>query len=222
MLGVFDIVGPVMIGPSSSHTAGAVRLGRMAVAVLNAPPVEAEIYLHGSFAKTGRGHGTDLALVAGILGLGTDDENIVRAMEIAAEKGIKVTIGTIDLGIAHPNSAKIVVRDKTGRERTIIGSSVGGGNILVTQINNFQVKLTGEYYTVCAIYKDRLGMIAKVSQLLADNKINIAQMKVSREGKVGQALMVVETDMPIPPEVVTAIRNLEEIEQAFILKPVKD
>lgn len=222
MLGVFDIVGPVMIGPSSSHTAGAVRLGRMAVAVLNAPPVEAEIYLHGSFAQTGRGHGTDLALVAGILGMKTDDEHIVHAMEIAAQRGVKISIGTTDLGIAHPNSVKIVVKDKTGRERTIIGSSVGGGNILVTQINSFKVKLTGEYYTVCAIYKDQLGMIAKVSQLLADNKINIAQMKVSREGKGGQTLMVVETDMPIPPDVVTAIRNLEEIEQAFILKPVKD
>lgn len=222
MLGVFDIVGPVMIGPSSSHTAGAVRLGRMALEVLNAPPVEAEIYLHGSFAKTGKGHGTDLALVAGILGMRIDDENIVHAREIAAQKGIKISVSTIDLGIAHPNSAKIVVRDKTGRERTIIGSSIGGGNILVKQINNFPVKLTGEYYTLCAIYKDRLGMIAKVSQLMADNKINIAQMKVSREGKGGRVLMVVETDMPIPPEVATAICNLEGIEQAFILKPVKD
>lgn len=222
MYGVFDIVGPVMIGPSSSHTAGAVRLGRMAVAVLGAPAVEAEIYLHGSFAKTGKGHGTDLALVAGILGMKTDDENIVNAMEIAKDRGVKISISTIDLGIAHPNSAKIVVRDKTGLERTVIGASVGGGNILVSQINNFSVHLTGEYYTVCAIYKDRLGMIAKVSQLLASNNINIAQMKVSREGKSGNALMVVETDMAIPPEVVSAIRDMKEINHAFILEPVKD
>lgn len=222
MLGVFDIVGPVMIGPSSSHTAGAVRLGRMALAVLAAKPVKAEIYLHGSFATTGKGHGTDLALVAGLLGMRTDDENIVNSLKIAEEQGLDVTISAADLGAVHPNTAKIVVSDATGRERTVVGASVGGGNILVSQINNFQVHLTGEYYTVCAIYKDRLGMIAKVSDLLAQGNVNIARMHVSRAGRIGNALMVAETDNPIPEDIVSKIRSLEEIGTAFILEPVID
>ena len=222
MLGVFDIVGPVMIGPSSSHTAGAVRLGRMALAVLAAKPVKAEITLHGSFATTGKGHGTDLALIAGILGMKTDDENIVNAYQLAEEQGLEVILTTADLGVVHPNTAKIVVTDATGRERTIVGASVGGGNILVSQINNFEVHLTGDYHTVCAVYRDRLGMIAKVSELMAQAKINIARMHVSRKGRTGNALMVVETDDCIPEETVMAIRNLKEIDNAFILKPVID
>lgn len=222
MLGVFDVVGPVMIGPSSSHTAGAVRLGRMAVAVLAAKPVKAEIYLHGSFATTGKGHGTDLALIAGILGMRTDDENIVNAREIADKEGLQVKVAVADLGIVHPNTAKIAVWDATGRERTIVGSSVGGGNIQVSQINNFDVNLTGQYHTVCAVYRDRLGMIAKVSELLAQDQVNIARMHVSREGRQGKALMIVETDNPIPGKTVSAIRSLQEIENAFYLEPVID
>lgn len=222
MLGVFDVVGPVMIGPSSSHTAGAVRLGRMALAVLAAKPVRAEIYLHGSFATTGKGHGTDLALVAGLLGMSTDDENIVNSHQIAREQGLDFVIATADLGLAHPNTAKIVVRDAAGREKTVVGASVGGGNILVTQINDFGVNLTGEYHTVCAIYKEQIGMVAKVSKLMAEGNINIARMQVSREGRYGNALMVVETDDPIPEDIVLKIKNLKEIDTAFILEPVID
>ncbi len=222
MLGVFDIIGPVMIGPSSSHTAGAVRLGRMVLAVLGAEPVKAEIYLHGSFAETGKGHGTDLALIAGLLGMKTDDENIVYAKEIAAERGLEVKIMGADLGPVHPNTVKIVVRDKLGRVKTVVGSSIGGGNILITQINSFNVNLTGELYTICAIYQDRLGIIAKVSEFLAKNDINIAGMNVSRAGRTGRALMIVETDGIIPPQIAQQIAAMQEIDISFLLEPVVD
>lgn len=222
MLGVFDIIGPVMIGPSSSHTAGAVRLGRMALAVLGSPPVRAEIYLHGSFAQTGKGHGTDLAIIAGLLGMRTDDENIVFAEELAQKKGLKIKISTEDLGPVHPNTVKILVEDEKGKTRDIIGSSIGGGNILVTQINDFNVNLTGELHTVCALYQDRLGMIARVSDLLAKGCVNIARMHVSRAGRTGRALMVVETDGAIPQAILKGISDITEIDTAFVLEPVID
>lgn len=222
MLGVFDIIGPIMIGPSSSHTAGAVRLGRMALAVLGSKPMRAEIFLHGSFAQTGKGHGTDLALIAGLLGMRTDDENIILAEEIAAKQGLQIKISSEDLGPVHPNTVKIIVEAKDGKAKVIIGSSIGGGNILVTQINDFNVNLTGELHTVCALYKDRLGMIARVSDLLAKGGINIARMHVSRAGRTGRALMVVETDGAIPQTILDGISDIQEIDTAFVLEPIID
>lgn len=222
MLGVFDIVGPVMIGPSSSHTAGAVRLGRMALAVLASKPVKGELILHGSFAKTGKGHGTDLALIAGILGMGPDDENIVNGRQIAAQEGLEISITTGDLGFVHPNTAKIILQNQEGIRVAVTGSSVGGGNIVVNRINHFDVHLTGEHYTLCAAYDDQLGMIAEVSKLLASEAINIANMRVSREDRKNRALMVVETDNMIPKETLLAIHSLKEIDTVFVLKPVID
>jgi len=222
VLGVFDIIGPVMIGPSSSHTAGAVRLGRMALAVLGSEPVKAEIYLHGSFSQTGKGHGTDLAIIAGLLGMRTDDEQIVSAEQLAVERGLAIKISSADLGPVHPNTAKISVEDQAGNKKAIIGSSIGGGNILITQINDFNVGLTGELWTICVLYKDRLGMIAKVSDLLAKGGINIAGMHVSRTGRTGLALMVVETDGMIPREIIDRILGIQAIDTAFVLEPVID
>lgn len=218
-LDVFDIIGPIMIGPSSSHTAGAVRLGRLAQAVFGEIPEQVDIFLHGSFAKTYKGHGTDVALVAGLLGLDTDDAGIASALELAKVRGLTVSFIPADLGAVHPNTAKLVMR-KQGRKREVLGSSIGGGNIVVTQIDEFTVDLRGDFYTIIATYLDRPGMVAKVSALLAKGRVNIAQMKVSRVDKGAQALMVVETDNQVPDEIAEEIRGLEGIQSLLKIKPI--
>lgn len=216
---VFDIIGPIMIGPSSSHTAGAVRLGRLARAIFGDLPQQADIYLHGSFAKTYKGHGTDVALVAGLLGLATDDVRIARALELARAEGISVNFWPADLGAVHPNTALIVLA-KGHKKREVRGSSIGGGNVAVTRIDEFAVDLRGEFHTILATYLDQLGMVAKVSALLAKGQVNIAQMKVSRVEKGAQALMVVETDNPVPAEIATEIRHMEGIQSLLQINPI--
>ena len=143
-MNVFDILGPVMIGPSSSHTAGAARIGRITRTLLGGPAVKADILLHGSFAKTYKGHGTDKALIAGIMGMATDDVRIRQAPELAKQAGLDVHISTGDIGGAHPNTAKVTLTDAKGRQVSLLGSSIGGGNILVTEVNGMEVSLTGQ------------------------------------------------------------------------------
>lgn len=216
---VFDIIGPIMIGPSSSHTAGAVRIGRLARAVFGEVPEQVDIYLHGSFAQTYKGHGTDVALVAGLLGLDTDDEGIISALETAKEQGVVVNFIPTDLGDVHPNTAKLVMK-KGEKVREVVGSSIGGGNIVITKIDDFEVSLRGDYFTLVTAYKDRPGMIAKVTSLLANNNVNIAKMRVSREDKGAQALMVVETDEYISDEILEEIRQTSDILGAFKVMPI--
>lgn len=151
MHGVFDIVGPVMIGPSSSHTAGAVRLGLMARKILGEPAVRADINLHGSFAQTYRGHGTDKALIAGILGFAPDDERIREALQLAEEKGLSYRFQKVNLEQAHPNTAVIHLTGTSGRTARVRGSSVGGGNIRITNIDGYEVELTGTYPALITI-----------------------------------------------------------------------
>ncbi|HHX51801.1 MAG TPA: L-serine ammonia-lyase, iron-sulfur-dependent, subunit beta [Clostridia bacterium] len=220
-LGVFDIVGPIMIGPSSSHTAGAVRLGRLARSILGKEPCKADIFLHGSFAQTCKGHGTDVALVAGLLGLRTDDERIPLSLKMAEASGWKVKFTRADLGFVHPNTAKLALEDDRGTMRTVLGSSVGGGNIVVSQINDFAVELTGEFFTLCLLYPDRIGMVARVSALLAEGEVNIARMRVSREARGARALMVVETDKSVPPMIISLVRKLKHIDRVLAIDPIK-
>ena len=144
-MNVFDILGPVMIGPSSSHTAGAARIGRITLALLGAPAVKADIFLHGSFAKTYKGHGTDKALIAGIMGMATDDSRIRRAPELAREQGLEVNIATGDIDGAHPNTARVTLTDAAGSTVSLLGSSIGGGNILVKEVNGMEVSITGHH-----------------------------------------------------------------------------
>ena len=165
---VFDIVGPVMIGPSSSHTAGACRLGGLALAVFGSPPSRAHILLHGSFASTGPGHGTDLALVAGLLGMHPDDARIPRAFEIADEAGLSVSFAEVDLGDAHPNTAVFELEDASGRLMGVRGSSLGGGDVVVTEIDGFEVEVTGDLPVLVVGHVDRPGVIAAVTGLLAE------------------------------------------------------
>lgn len=194
---VFDIVGPVMIGPSSSHTAGAVRLGALARAVFGDTPSHARILLHGSFATTGPGHGTDLALVAGLLGMSPDDARIPEAFALAAAAGLGFEFAEADLGEAHPNTARFELSDDAGRTIAVSGSSIGGGDVVVTDIDGFEVEISGELPVLIVEHLDQPGVIATVTGVLGGAGINIARMQVSRERKGARALMLIETDAEI-------------------------
>ena len=205
---VFDIVGPVMIGPSSSHTAGACRLGGLAREIFGGPPARVRILLHGSFASTGPGHGTDLALVAGLLGMRPDDTRIPQALALAHAAGIIVEFAAADLGDAHPNTAQFELVDADGRAMRVRGSSLGGGDVIVTEIDGFEVEATGELPLLLVAHVDRPGEIAGVTRVLADSGVNVASMQVSRERRGAGALMLIETDAEIDSE--TASRIAEQ------------
>lgn len=207
-----------MVGPSSSHTAGAVRLGGMARKILGGEPQQAEIRLHGSFAETGKGHGTNLALAAGLMGMGTDDERIPQALAFAKEKGLDIRFSTADLGDVHPNSVEFHLRSSDGRKAVILGSSIGGGQIKIVAINGFPVDITGDYPTLVILHQDRPGVVAQVTSLLATAQVNIAQMRVSREKKGAQALTIVETDQPVEDPVMVLLRQLPAVMQAMAVE----
>ncbi|SDG10325.1 L-serine ammonia-lyase, iron-sulfur-dependent subunit beta [Desulfosporosinus hippei] len=217
---VFDLLGPIMVGPSSSHTAGAVRLGGMARKILGEEPVEGTIFLHGSFAKTGKGHGTDLALLAGLLGMLPDDERIPDAWKIAEERGLSVKYEVIDLGEVHPNTVKFDLKGKNGVHLQVIGSSIGGGTIVIGKINEYEVDIRGDYPTLVVLHQDLPGVVAQVTLLLATAQINIASMRVAREKKGAQALMILETDQTIDKAVLELLRKLPKIEQAMAIEPL--
>ena len=191
---VFDIIGPVMIGPSSSHTAGAVRIGKIVNSIFGEIPEEVTFQLYNSFAKTYQGHGTDKALVAGILGMDTDDPEIKNSLEIAHQKGIKLYWSILkDSNAPHPNTAKITVK-KGSKDMSITGVSIGGGNIEVTELNGFSVSLKMNTPTLIIVHQDIPGMIARVTDILSDYNINIAQMNVTREKAGEKAIMIIEVD----------------------------
>ncbi|WP_374286632.1 L-serine ammonia-lyase, iron-sulfur-dependent subunit beta [Lactococcus sp.] len=193
---VFDIIGPVMVGPSSSHTAGAARIGKIVRSIFGELPDQLEIHLYESFAKTYRGHGTDVALVAGVLGMETDDENLPDAPRIAYEKGMEVSyVPHPEERADHPNTARLICR-KGNREMTVTGISIGGGMIQVTELNGFDISISAGMPTFVIIHEDVPGMIAKVSRVLSDHDINIAQMNVTREAKGEKAIMILEVDTP--------------------------
>jgi L-serine dehydratase len=209
MVGLFDILGPVMVGPSSSHTAGACRLGLIARAILGSTPDHARIGLHGSFAATGEGHGTQRAMVGGLLGLAPDDLRLRRAFEEAEEAGLVYTFHPVDLGDdAHPNTAVLEVR--AGDETvTIRGASIGGGRVEVTAIDEFPVALGGDYHTLVLAAHDRPGTIAAISSVFADAGINLATMRVDRTGRHKEALMTIEVDAPISDDALARMRAFD-------------
>ncbi|SPF54986.1 putative L-serine dehydratase, beta chain [Candidatus Desulfosporosinus infrequens] len=218
---VFDLLGPIMVGPSSSHTAGAVRLGGMARKILGEEPVRGIIVLHGSFATTGKGHGTNLALSAGLLGMDPDDERIPQALEIAKERGLNFTFETADLGDIHPNSVKFDMLSRNGQHVQVLGSSIGGGSIVIKEINGFQVEIRGDYPTLVILHRDFSGVVAQVTLLLATAQINIASMRVSREKKGAQALMILETDQKTDEAVLGLMRKLPKIYQVLAIEPLE-
>lgn len=204
----FDIIGPRMIGPSSSHTAGAARLSGLARKIAGTDVASAEITLYGSFAETGKGHGTDKALCAGLLGIASDDNRLRFSILLAEEAGIDIRFIYSDDEAAHPNHVRIKITASDGAVTTVEGNSVGGGNVEITSINDMPVQLTGEYPALIVHYVDKPGIISKVTELLATEEINVAFMRVFRVGKREDACMVIETDSPVDDELADKIYKL--------------
>lgn len=207
MVSLFDILGPTMVGPSSSHTAGACRLGLMARAILGGTPEHALLRLHGSFAATGEGHGTHRAMVGGLIGLAPDDLRLRHAYEEAERAGLTWEFQEVDLGEdAHPNTAILEV-ECAGEKAVVRGASVGGGRIRVTEVDGFAVELEGNYHTLVILAHDEPGTIAAITGLLAGHRVNLATMRVDRTGRNKDAMMTIEADDPIPDAVFAAIRT---------------
>lgn len=222
-MNLFDVIGPIMIGPSSSHTAGAVRLGRLARSLLGEAPSKAVIGLHGSFASTGRGHGTDRALIAGLLGWRTDDASLPNSFAAAAQSGLSFQFETVNLGAeAHPNSVAFALKGKDGAELQTVGCSLGGGRVKITEINAFPLELAGELASLITVHHDRPGVIHAVTGVLASHAVNIAEMRVSRSKKGSLAAMVIETDSEIPAEMVKSVAALPQILSVRALLPISD
>lgn len=209
-MGLLDQIGPVMVGPSSSHTAGACRLALLARHVLGEAPTAARFVLHGSFAKTAQGHGTDLALVAGVLGYQPDDPAIPEAFDRAKDAGLTYEFETADLGDVHPNTTQIELHAGE-HNATILGSSVGGGFVEIREVNGFRAKFTGGSYTLLALHKDQPGVIASVSSVIADDNGNISTMFSAAQGRGGYAMMSIEINKPLSPHVLTYLEHLDYI-----------
>ena len=190
---VFDIIGPVMVGPSSSHTAGAARIGKMAAALCPFEPKQINIYLFESFAETYRGHGTDVALMGGLMGMNPDDDRLHESLILAKEAGIIVNFIPLAEKVSHPNTARIVMRN--GEEKMeVTGISIGGGSAEIISIDGKDVNIDGKIPTILIKHQDKPGMISQVAKILSDLNLNIATMRVEREGRGSEAYMVIEID----------------------------
>lgn len=208
---IFEVAGPIMIGPSSSHTAGAAKLARIARQIVGVPFSHVSFGLHGSFARTYQGHGTDKALVSGALGLREDDERLRQAFLLAKQKGIGFDFYEIDLDQMHENSVKMTFFHMDGRKSEVIGSSIGGGQIMIKYIDGFETEVTAQSPTLIIRQYDRKGVVSDISRVLANSHINIGIMKLSRKAKGDDASMVIETDDVIPVQVVENLKKLENV-----------
>src|SRR3954447_1251642 len=207
---VFDIIGPVMIGPSSSHTAGAARIGRVARSLFGREPKWANISLYGSFAKTYKGHGADVAIIGGLLDFDTDDTRIIDAINIAKQKGMKLRFIEEDAVTDHPNTARIIIGDNNG-ELELVGISIGGGKIEIIELNGFQLKLSGNHPAILVVHNDRFGAIASVANILAKYELNIGHMEVARKDVGKMALMTIEVDQNIDNKILIELEQLPNI-----------
>lgn len=215
------MIGPVMIGPSSSHTAGACRIGLMGRNLLGAAPEVAKIGLHASFAKTGRGHGTHLALVAGLLGFSPDDPRLPQSVQEAEAAGLEVTFENVDLGDVHPNSARLELSGG-GEAVGLLASSTGGGVIHVGRVDGMRTDFGGAAPTLLLRYPDAVGMIARVAQLIADDAVNIATLVCAREKRGGRALLSIELDQGLSGEALEKLGQLPSVEWLRLLPKVMD
>jgi L-serine dehydratase len=222
MVSLLDIIGPVMVGPSSSHTAGACRIGLLARCLVGGTPQAARIELHGSFARTGEGHGTDKAIVGGLMGFRPDDERLRDALGIAEREGLdyrfdKTTLG--EDGEVHPNTVRISL-ERDRRSAVMVGSSLGAGRVLVTNIDGYPVEVTGNYHTIVLVAEDIPGSIARIAGILADHALNIATLRLTRKERGGDAFMVIELDDEPPVDVRDQVRQLPWVRWAFRLDKV--
>jgi len=214
MVSLLDIIGPVMVGPSSSHTAGACRLGLLARGLVSGTPHSALLELHGSFARTGEGHGTDKALVAGLLGFRPDDERIRTALQIAEKEGLDYRFEKTTLSdSAHPNTVRMTL-DHGGIKATLVVSSLGAGRVLVTEIDGYPVEITGNFHTIALVAEDKTGSIARITGILAEHEINIATLRLTRKQKGGDAFMVIECDDSPGEGVRDELRSLDWVRWA--------
>ncbi len=220
-MNLFDIIGPVMIGPSSSHTAGAVRIGQMAYTLLGETPSKVSVELHQSFAKTCRGHGTDKAIIAGLMGFTPDDIRIRESLVLAAECGMTFSFTETDMSDAHPNSVRIIASVHTDRKVSLQASSVGGGRVRISEVNGLPVDITGDYPTLLCMHQDRLGLISELTLHLAQNKINIANMRVFRSARTELVATFIETDQLIDPDILRKIEQLSGVGSTYSLPPLQ-
>ncbi|WP_426446051.1 L-serine ammonia-lyase, iron-sulfur-dependent subunit beta [Paenibacillus sp. S-38] len=222
---VFSIIGPAMIGPSSSHTAGAVRIGRFARQLFGPQPERVEVRFFGSFAATFKGHGTDIAITGGLLDWQTDDPRIPRAMTYAQERGMRVAFGQGTGLYSHPNTVRLLLSSGTGpgcRELTLTGASIGGGTIEITDIDGFSVKLSGSYPAVMVRHRDVTGMVANITDILRDSSSNIAHMSVDRKGRSGEALTALELDGAPSPRLMEQLASLDQVSRVLCVDLSRD
>jgi len=222
MVSLLDIIGPVMVGPSSSHTAGACRLGLLARCLVGGTPERARVELHGSFARTGEGHGTDKAIVGGLMGFRPDDERLRTSLEIAEKEGLDYKFEKTKLGeegAVHPNTARISI-ERGGRTSVMVGSSLGAGRVLTTEIDGYPVEVTGNYHTIVLVAEDIPGSVARIAGVLAEHQINIATLRLTRKERGGDAFMVIEIDDVPDERVRDELRALSWVKWAFRLEKV--
>jgi L-serine dehydratase len=222
MVSLLDIIGPVMVGPSSSHTAGACRIGLLARGLVSGTPERAAVELHGSFARTGEGHGTDKAIVAGLMGFRPDDERIRDALGIAEREGLDYRFEKTKLGeegVTHPNTARLTL-SRGDREAQLVGASLGAGRILISEINGFPVEVTGNFRTMVLVAEDIRGSIATIARILADDGVNIANLRLTRKQRGGEAFMVIDLDDAPPPKALDDVRRLPWVKWAVALDKV--
>jgi L-serine dehydratase len=207
MFSAFEIIGPPMVGPSSSHTAGACRIGLMARWLLCEEPQEVLIGLHGSFAATGEGHATDRALVAGVLGLAPDDERLKDSFDLARQQGLRVTFQEVDLGeAAHPNSAQLKLRGKND-SLCVIASSIGGGAVRVNAINQYPIEISGQLEAIVIWHGDTPGFLGRVATVCSCVELNIATARTSRHERGEDALTAIEVDGNFEDDVLSVLRR---------------
>jgi L-serine dehydratase len=210
-ISIFDVVGPIMIGPSSSHTAGAAKLSRVARLIVKEPFTHISFGLHGSFAKTYKGHGTDKALVAGALGLSEDSEALADSFKLAKNQGLEFDFYEIELEGVHENTVKMTLTMLDGSQNVVVGSSIGGGQIEIIEINGFVTNMSLQLPTIVINQYDKKGVISEVSGILAEHSLNIATMKLSRTGKGDRACCIIEIDGEIPEEIEQEIMRNKNI-----------
>lgn len=204
-------MGPVMVGPSSSHTAGAVKIGFTARQLLHQEIALAEIFLHGSFLATGKGHGTDKALIGGLLGMKPDDERIPYSFEIAKEKGLIFSFSSIELKNAHPNTVLLKLKGMMGRELEVVASSLGGSTIKINKIDGLESNICACYPTLIVHNIDQPGHVSEVTSMLGHKSVNIATMQLYRDQRGGNAVMVIECDQEVPTEAIEWLKKLEGV-----------
>lgn len=210
-MNIFDIMGPIMVGPSSSHTAGAARIGYVSRQLLGEDLKKAEILLHGSFAKTGKGHGTDKAIVAGLMGMMPDDERIPDSFDIAKSQGIELSVGEALLKTEYANACLLNLESVNGRSLKIMAASLGGGRISIEQIDGIDTHFSGDYPTLIVHNLDQPGHVAEVTSTLAHKSVNIATLNLYRDKRGGYAVMIIETDQDIPETAIKWIEHLEGV-----------